>query len=76
MAQTKTGTVISNKMEKTIVVKITTQKKHPLYKKIITRSQKIKAHDELNAQVGQTVKIAQTRPYSKDVHFITVEVSK
>lgn len=76
MSQSKTGVVVSNKMAKTVVVKVAVLVKHPLYKKIMKRSKNIKAHDELKVQVGQTVKIMQSKPYSKDVHFKTVEVIK
>ena len=57
MPQVKIGTVLSDKMQKTIVVKVEMKTKHPLYKKIITRSKKIKARNDLGAKVGQTVKI-------------------
>lgn len=62
-----TGVVVSDKMEKTVVVKITTKKLHPLYKKYITSSVKYKAHDEKNdANIGDTVNIVECRPISKD----------
>ncbi|QEN08555.1 30S ribosomal protein S17 [Oceanispirochaeta crateris] len=62
-----TGVVTSDKMDKTIVVKITTKKLHPLYKKYVTRTVKYKAHDEKNgAHVGDTVRIQECRPISKD----------
>lgn len=76
MAKTKTGIVVSDKMQSTIVVKIMTKVKHPLYKKQITRSKKIKAHDELGAKMGEKVMIVQTKPYSKTVFFKVVEVVK
>lgn len=76
MAQTKIGVIISDKMEKTVVVKITMTKKHPLYKKKISRSKNIKAHDELGLKIGQKVKIMETKPYSKAVHYKTVEAVK
>jgi len=63
-------------MEKTVVVKVSTKVKHPLYKKLITKSRNIKAHDELGAKIGETVKIAQTKPYSKSVSFKVMEVIK
>ncbi|MEK7580723.1 MAG: 30S ribosomal protein S17 [Patescibacteria group bacterium] len=72
----KTGIVTSNKMEKTVVVKIVSKVKHPLYKKLITKSKNIKAHDELGVQVGDKVKIIETKPISKTVHFKTTEVVK
>lgn len=69
MQQAKIGVVVSDKMEKTVTVKVVTRIKHPLYKKFITRSKKIKAHDELGAKIGEKVKIIETKPISKDVHF-------
>ena len=74
--QIKVGTVISGKMSKTIVVKVVNRVKHPLYKKMITKTKNFKAHDELGVQVGQKVKIVETRPIAKDVHFKTLEVIK
>ena len=76
MPQVKIGTVLSDKMQKTIVVKVEMKTKHPLYKKIITRSKKIKARDDLGAKVGQTVKITETRPIAKNVNFKVTEVIK
>ena len=65
--QSLQGLVVSDKMEKTIVVEITTRKLHPLYKKYVTRSKKIKAHDEQNeAHVGDTVRVIESRPISRD----------
>ncbi len=62
-----TGVVVSDKMDKTVVVKITTKKLHPLYKKYVTNSVKYKAHDEKNeAHIGDTVRIIECRPVSKD----------
>ena len=63
----RVGMVVSDKMDKTIVVKIEDSVKHPLYKKIIKRSIKLKAHDELNeCGIGDRVEIMETRPLSKD----------
>lgn len=76
MPQVKTGIVTSTKMTKTAVVAVTTYRKHPLYKKQIKKTTKFKARDELGAHVGQKVKIVQTRPISKDVHFKIMEVLK
>ena len=76
MPQIKIGTVLSDKMQKTIVVKVEMKTKHPLYKKIITRSKKIKARNDLGAKVGQTVKITETRPIAKNVNFKVTEVIK
>ena len=61
------GLVVSDKMDKTIVVEITTRKLHPLYKKYVTNSKKIKAHDENNeAHEGDTVRVIESRPTSRD----------
>lgn len=76
MAKVLTGTVVSNKMQKTVVVEIKRRVKHPLYKKQINRSTRIKAHDELGTQAGQKVKLEETRPISKQVHFKVVEILK
>ena len=76
MPQVKIGTVLSDKMQKTIVVKVEMKTKHPLYKKIITRSKKIKARNDLGAKVGQTVKITETRPIAKNANFKVTEVIK
>jgi len=73
MPQIKEGTVISNKMKNTIVVKVDSTIKHPLYKKLIARSKKIKAHDEIGVKIGQKVKIIESKPISGDVHFKVVE---
>ena len=65
-----TGTVVSNKMKDTIVVAVSTYKKHPKYEKYVTRRKKFKAHDVGNtAKVGDKVQIEATRPISKDKHF-------
>ncbi len=64
------GVVVSDKMDKTITVLVTSKKKHPLYKKYVTVTKKYKAHDEKQeAHVGDTVVIIETRPISKDKHF-------
>ena len=73
MPQIKEGTVISNKMKNTIVVKVDSTIKHPLYKKLIARSKKIKAHDEIGVKIGQKVKIVESKPISGDVHFKVME---
>ncbi|HOX18641.1 MAG TPA: 30S ribosomal protein S17 [Spirochaetales bacterium] len=73
--QTLQGIVVSDKMEKTIVVEITMRKLHPLYKKYVTRSKRIKAHDENNeAHVGDTVRVIEARPISRDKCWRLVEV--
>ena len=64
------GTVVSDAMDKTVVVEVITSKRHPLYGKRVKYSKKYKAHDELNEmQVGDVVEIVETRPLSKDKHF-------
>jgi len=69
------GKVVSDKMEKTIVVAVETYKKHPLYHKRIKYTKKFKAHDENNeAKIGDTVRIMETRPLSKDKRWRLVEV--
>ena len=75
MRKTRVGVVVSDKMDKTIVVAIRNRVKHPLYGKIMNRTNKIKAHDEENqCGVGDTVKIMETRPLSKDKHWRLVEI--
>ena len=65
--KTRTGVVVSDKMDKTIVVEIRTRVKHPLYGKIMNRTTRLKAHDEENAcGVGDRVMVMETRPLSKD----------
>ena len=69
------GLVISDKMEKTVVVEITDKSKHPLYKKTITRSKRIKAHDENNeCGIGDKVRIVETRKLSKDKNWRVAEI--
>lgn len=71
----KTGTVVSNKMEKTIVVAVESLVRHPLYKKTVKRTARFKAHDENNeCQIGDVVKIMETRPLSKDKRWRLVSV--
>jgi len=69
------GTVTSNKMDKTIVVSVETSVKYPMYGKIVKRTYKLKAHDENNVcQIGDKVKVMETRPLSKDKRWRLVEV--
>lgn len=69
------GVVVSNKMEKTIVVVITSNTKHPLYNKIVRKTNKFKVHDEANlANIGDTVEIMETKPLSKDKYFRLVRI--
>ena len=75
LRKVRTGKVVSDKMDKTIVVAVEDHVKHPLYKKIVKRTYKLKAHDENNeCQVGDTVKIVETRPLSKDKCWRVVEI--
>jgi len=69
------GEVVSDKMDKTVVVAVKTLKRHPLYKKVTKRSKKYKAHDENNAcKIGDQVKIVETRPLSKEKRWRVVEI--
>jgi len=69
------GVVVSDKMDKTIVVEIMMRKLHPLYKKYLTRSKKVRAHDEKNdAKVGDTVRVVETRPLSRDKRWRLSEI--
>ena len=73
--KTRVGKVVSDKMDKTVVVAIADRVAHPLYKKIVGRTYKLKAHDELNScGVGETVKVMETRPLSKDKRWRVVEI--
>ncbi|MBU0937296.1 MAG: 30S ribosomal protein S17 [Spirochaetes bacterium] len=69
------GIVVSDKMAKTIVVEVMLRKLHPLYKKYLTRSKKVKAHDETNdAKVGDTVRVVECRPLSRDKRYRLAEI--
>ena len=75
LRKTRTGKVVSDKMDKTIVVAIEDHVKHPLYGKIVKRTYKLKAHDELNqCKKGDRVKVMETRPLSKDKRWRLVEI--
>lgn len=75
LRKTRTGTVVSDKMEKTIVVAVRDSVRHPLYKKIIKRTVKFKAHDENNeANIGDRVTIMETRPLSKDKRWRLLKI--
>ena len=75
LRKSRTGKVTSNKMDKTIVVAIEEHVKHPLYKKVVKRTYKLKAHDEKNeCSIGDTVKVMETRPLSKDKRWRLVEI--
>jgi small subunit ribosomal protein S17 len=73
--KTKTGRVVSNKMEKTIVVAVENLVEHPLYKKRVRQTHKFKAHDERNeAKIGDVVRIGETRPISKEKTWRLLEI--
>ena len=75
LRKTRVGKVVSNKMDKTIVVAIDDRIQHPLYKKIVNRTYKLKAHDENNeCSIGDTVRVMETRPLSKDKRWRLVEI--
>ena len=75
LRKTRTGKVVSDKMDKTIVVAVDDQVKHPLYNKIVKRTYKLKAHDENNeCGMGDIVKVMETRPLSKDKRWRLVEI--
>ena len=75
LRKTRVGLVTSDKMDKTIVVSVTDNVKHPLYNKIVKRTYKLKAHDENNeCKIGDRVKVMETRPLSKDKRWRLVEI--
>ncbi len=75
LRKTRVGVVVSDKMDKTCVLSIKDNVKHPLYNKILKRTVKLKAHDEQNAcGIGDRVMIMETRPLSKDKHWRVVEI--
>ena len=75
LRKTRVGKVVSDKMDKTVVVAIVDNVKHPLYKKIVKRTYKLKAHDENNeCKVGDRVRVMETRPLSKDKRWRLVEI--
>lgn len=75
LRKTRTGRVVSDKMQKTITVAVEDHVKHPLYNKIVKKTYKLKAHDENNeCRVGDTVKVMETRPLSKDKRWRLVEI--
>ena len=75
MRKTQVGRVVSNKMEKTIVVAVEDSVRHPLYNKIVKRTVKLKAHDENNeCAIGDRVRVMETRPLSKDKRWRLVEI--
>ena len=75
LRKTRIGKVVSDKMDKTIVVSVVDNVKHPLYGKIVKRTYKLKAHDENNeCKMGDRVKVMETRPLSKDKRWRLVEI--
>ena len=75
LRKTRTGKVVSDKMDKTVVVAVYENVKHPLYNKIVKRTYKLKAHDENNeCGIGDTVKVMETRPLSRDKRWRLVEI--
>ena len=75
LRKTRTGLVVSDKMDKTVVVAIIDNVRHPLYKKIVKRTVRLKAHDEKNeCRVGDRVSVMETRPLSKDKRWRVVEI--
>ena len=75
LRKTRVGVVVSDKMDKTIIVAVRDNVRHPLYNKIVKKTYKLKAHDEANdAKIGDTVRVMETRPLSKDKRWRLVEV--
>ena len=75
LRKTCVGVVVSDKMDKTIVVAVRDNVRHPLYNKIVKKTYKLKAHDETNdAKIGDTVRVMETRPLSKDKRWRLVEI--
>ena len=75
LRKTRVGMVVSDKMDKTVVVAIVDHVKHPLYKKIVKRTVRLKAHDEMNeCKVGDRVEVMETRPLSKDKRWRVIEI--
>jgi small subunit ribosomal protein S17 len=71
-----TGVVTSNKMTKTVVVEISRRYRHPLYKKVVHSSKRVKAHDELNCQIGDEVQIVASKPISREKHWVVENIVK
>jgi len=76
MSSIFTGTVVSDKMTKTVVVKVVRVKPHPLYRKVVEKKKKLYAHDEKGAKLGDQVKIKECRPLSKIKRFKVIEIIK
>lgn len=73
MSKSLTGTVVSTKMEKTVIIRVERKFRHPLYKKVIKRHKNYKAHNEIDIKEGDVVMIRETRPMSKEKNFVVVE---
>jgi small subunit ribosomal protein S17 len=71
-----TGVVTSNKMQKTVVVEISRSYRHPVYKKVVHRSKRVKAHDELGCQIGDEVQIVESRPLSAEKRWVVEAIVK
>jgi small subunit ribosomal protein S17 len=71
-----TGVVTSNKMTKTVVVEISRKFRHPLYRKVIHSSKRVKAHDEIGCQIGDQVEIVESRPLSRDKRWVVENIVK
>jgi small subunit ribosomal protein S17 len=69
-----TGVVTSNKMDKTVVVEISRTYRHPLYKKVVHSEKRVMAHDELGCQIGDSVLIVESRPISRNKHWVVAEI--
>ena len=75
LRKTMVGTVVSDKMDKTVVIAVETNVRHPIYKKTVKRTYKLKAHDEENnCKIGDKVKVMETNPLSKDKRWRVVEI--
>src|SRR5574341_2145490 len=71
-----TGVVTNNKMTKTVVVEITRKFRHPLYRKVVHSSKRVKAHDEIGCQIGDRVEIVESRPLSRDKRWVVQNIVK
>jgi small subunit ribosomal protein S17 len=71
-----TGVVTSNKMTKTVVVEISRTYRHPLYKKVVHSSKRVKAHDELDCQIGDQVQVVASKPISREKHWVVESIVK
>lgn len=74
LRKVRTGLVVSNKMQKTVVVRIERRTQHPLYGKVVIRSEKFKAHDDLSCDIGDLVEIMETRPLSRDKRWRVTQI--